>query len=66
MNYRNIASSELNDFLKEFPELTVGQVILAVLSQKEDSEQSLREWLFNVSDEDLYTAIEKAKANERD
>lgn len=68
MNYRKIATSELQSYIKENTDLTIGQIVLSIVNQRNDdnSEVSDKEWLFNVSDEDFYTAIEKAKDNERE
>lgn len=65
MNYRNIALSELEQMAGEYPKMTVGQIILSVASEKQNKEKSTNEWLFEVSDEDFYTAIEKAKSAEK-
>ena len=73
MNYRNAAISELVTLAKETSEyeekgvvksLSIGQVVLAVLKRKPDTLE-LNEWLMNISDEDMYTEIEKTKIKER-
>jgi hypothetical protein len=73
MNYRNAAISEfktLADETKNYVEnginktLTVGQLFLSVIKSKPEDVE-LNQWLMEVSDEDMYTAIEKSKLKER-
>lgn len=73
MNYRNAALAELSRLAQEtenFQEgeetktLTVGQIILAILKRKPEGVDQ-NDWLMNVSDEDMYTAIEETKIKER-
>lgn len=64
MNYKNTGLSELKSFSTEFEDYSLGQIILAVTNRKPEG-VSLREWLRDVSDEDLYTAIETTKIIER-
>lgn len=65
MNYRNIAISELGEIAKNFPQNTIGQVILSVIKRRSNKEISVQDWLFNVTDEDFFTAIEKANQAEQ-
>lgn len=60
MNYKNTGLAEIEAITSEFPDYTLGQVILAITNRKPEG-ISLREWLYNVSDEDLYTEIERTK-----
>ena len=65
MNYRNAALAEINTLAEECPDLSVGQVILAVV-KRAPKEVNTLEWLLTISDEDIYTEIEAAKLKERD
>lgn len=73
MNFRNAALAEFSRLAEETENytegevtktLSVGQLILAVLKNK-PKEVEQNEWLMNVSDEDMYTAIEETKLKER-
>lgn len=73
MNYRNAALAELSALARETENytegtekksLSIGQVLLAVIKTKPES-TPLNEWLMNISDEDMYTQIEKTKLKER-
>lgn len=73
MDYRNIAIIEFENLVKEtetYEEagekkgLSVGQVFLAVMKRK-PTDISLSEWLMNISDEDMYSEIERTKLKER-
>lgn len=65
MNYRNIAISELMETANRFPDNSIGQVILSVIKRRENKDISVQEWLFSVTDEDFFTAIEKANQVEQ-
>ena len=65
MNYRNIAISELSETANRFPKNSIGQVILSIIKKRENKDISVQEWLFTVSDEDFFTAIEKANQAEK-
>lgn len=65
MNYRSAGLAELNTLSNEFDNYTVGQLLYSVINRKPEG-ISLKEWLYTVSDEDMYTAIEKTKLIERD
>ena len=60
MNYKSIAIAEIESFANEFENYTLGQILRAVLNRKPEG-ISDRDWLYTVSDVDLYTAIEKTK-----
>ena len=65
MNYRNIAISELNETANKFPQNSIGQVVLSVIQKRDNKDISVQEWLMNVTDEDFFTAIEKANQAEQ-
>ena len=73
MNYRNAAISEFRTFATETESyvenetkktLSVGQLFLSVIKNKPEG-ISVNEWLMDISDEDMYTVIEKSKLKER-
>lgn len=65
MNFKNTAIAEIQTIAAEFEGYSLGQIIYAVLTHAPEG-VSVKEWLFNISDEDLYTLIEKVKLNERE
>jgi hypothetical protein len=60
MNYKNSALAEIESMAGQFKDYTLGQIILAITKRKPNG-VSLSEWLLNVTDEDLYTEIERTK-----
>ena len=75
MNFKNAGIAEIEAIASQFPEYTLGQIIHAIISRKPEEviegdqkprPLSIKDWLFNVSDEDLYTAIEKSKLIEKE
>jgi hypothetical protein len=60
MNYKNSAISEIENMALAFPNYTLGQIMLAIITRKPEG-ITLRRWLYIVSDEDLYTEIERTK-----
>jgi len=60
MNYRNSAISEIENMTTAFPNYTLGQILLAIITRKPEG-ITLRNWLYTVSDEDLYTEVERTK-----
>jgi hypothetical protein len=65
MKYRNIAINEWLENAKKLPNNTVGQLILGLINEREDKTISIQEWLFTVTDEDIFTAIEKSGVTEQ-
>lgn len=63
MNYRNNAIRELQDFSKEFPNYTLGELLYSILRLNNISKISD---LLTVSDEDLFSSIEKTKQEEKE
>lgn len=67
MNYKNEGIAELTTISDEFEEYRLGQIICGVIATKDvEDTQSIKEWLYNISDEDLYTKIEEMKLKERE
>lgn len=63
MNFKNNALRELPVLSKEFPEYTLGEVLYSVIrltGAKKTSE------LLLISDEEFFSAIEKAKQQEQE
>lgn len=63
MNYKNNAIRELQDFSKEFPSYTLGELLYSTLRLTNVTKISD---LLTVSDEDLFSAIEKTKQEEKE
>jgi hypothetical protein len=63
MNYKNNAIRELQDFSKEFPNYTLGELLYSTLRLTNITKISD---LLLVSDEDLFSAIEKTKLDEKE
>ena len=63
MNFKNNALRELPNFSKEFPDYSLGEIIYSVVrltGAKKISD------LLLISDEDIFSAIEKAKLQEKE
>lgn len=60
MNYLNAGIAEIEAISELFPDYTLGQIIYAIINRKPEG-TSVKEWLYNVTNEDLYTAIEETK-----
>lgn len=63
MNYKNNAIRELQYFSKEFPSYTLGELLYSTLRLTNVTKISD---LLTVSDEDLFSAIEKTKQEEKE
>lgn len=63
MNYKNNAIRELQDFAKEFPSYTFGELLYSTLRLTNVTKISD---LLTLSDEDLFSAIEKTKQEEKE
>lgn len=63
MNYKNNAIRELQDFSKDFPSYTLGELLYSALRLTNITKISD---LLLVSDEDLFSAIEKTKQEEKE
>lgn len=60
MNYRNIAVREIKDFADQFPDYSLGQILYSIVRQA-TSDPSAIKGLRDLSDEQVYTMIDKAK-----
>lgn len=65
MNYKAIALSTLEEYAEKNPEYTLGQILYSFLRKPISGMESIGE-LNKISDEDLYTIIEKAMVEEDD
>ena len=63
MNFKNNAIRELQDFSKEFPNYTLGELLYSAL--RLTSAKKLSD-LLELSDEDIFSAIEKTKEEEKE
>ncbi len=63
MNYKNNAIRELQEFSKEFPSYTLGELLYSALRLTNSNKISD---LLLISDEDLFSAIEKTKQEEKE
>ncbi len=64
LNYKNIAVRTLQDFLTENPTMTLGEVFYSIF--REGNIETDTKGIKNMSDEDIYSAIEKAKQFEKE
>jgi hypothetical protein len=63
MNFKNNAVRELQEFAKEFPEYTLGELLYSAIrltSAKKISDIML------LTDEDIFSAIEKTRQEEKE
>lgn len=65
MNYKAIGLNTLVEYAEKKPEYTLGQILYSFLRKPISGIESLGE-LNSISDEDMYTIIEKARDNEED
>ena len=63
MNFKNNAIRELQDFSKEFPDYTLGELLYSTLRLTGVTKISD---LLTLSDEDIFSAIEKTKQEEKE
>jgi len=62
MNYRPLTISKLNEFIKEFPEYTIGEILHSLNTQVNKKESTL----LSISDRDLYTIIDRTITFEKE
>jgi len=63
MNYKNNAIREVQEFSKEFPDYTLGETLYSFLRLL--NIQKLSD-LLQLSDEDIFSAVERAKQEEKE
>lgn len=64
MNYKNIALRTLGEFSEKQKDMTLGQVFYSIF-RKTNSKVEVKD-LKNMSDEDIYSMIERAKQFEEE
>lgn len=65
MNYKNIATRTLLEFLEKNPKMSFGEVLYSVLRENNSGVKSITD-IKNLSDERCYSIIEKAKQFEEE
>lgn len=60
MNYKNIALRELKDLSDKLPDYTLSQVLYSVLKVGGSSNMPLKD-ILNLTDQQIYTMVEKAR-----
>lgn len=65
MNYKAIAETTLTEYIGEYPEYTLGEILYSFLREPISGSKTIRD-IRNLTDEDLYTFIEKAKNQEKE
>jgi len=60
MNYKSSAIAEIESLADNFKDYSLGQLLLAIIKRKPEN-LSISEWLYTVTDEDLYTEVERVK-----
>lgn len=63
MNYKNNALRDLQNFAKEFPEYSLGELLYSILRLTGAKKVSD---LVILSDEDIFSAIEKTTVDEKE
>ena len=63
MNYKNNAIREIQNFTKEFPDYSFGESLYAVL--RLTGAKTISDLLL-LSDEEIFSAVEKAKLEEKE
>ncbi len=63
MNFKNNALRELPNFAKEFPEYSLGEILYSAIRLTGSKKISD---LLILSDEEIFSAIEKAKIQEKE
>lgn len=67
MNYKNITLRELKEFGDEHPDYSVADLLYSVLQPVAiHNEKSSLQWIRNISDEQMFTFVERAKELEKE
>lgn len=66
MNYKNEALRTLQDLAKECPTYSLGDLLYACFQKSATKNNQSLNFLRQISDEDLYTDVEKAIKREQD
>lgn len=65
MNYKNISMRSLSEFCDESPKMTLTQILYSVIREKNSGVKNISD-LKDITDEEFYTMIEKAKQFENE
>jgi len=65
MNYKKIAVRTISEFIDESPEMSMGEVLYSILRRSNSGIQDIKD-LRSISDEKIYSIIEKAKKFEKE
>lgn len=65
MNFKKIAIRTISEFVEECPEMGLGDILYSVIRAQNSGIKDLKD-LRNMSDENIYSIIEKAKNFERE
>lgn len=63
MDYRKVTLRTLGDFANENPDLTLGDIFYSVIRPNNSGAKELKD-IRDMSDEDFYTAVERAREAE--
>lgn len=66
MNYTQFTLQKLTEFSIEHPEYTLGQLIYSALATYKEDTVFTKSDLFDISDRDMYTCLEKAIKREKE
>lgn len=65
MNFKKIAIRTISEFTDEIPEMSLGEILYSIVREQNSGIKELKD-LRNISDEGIYTIIEKAKKFEKE
>lgn len=60
VNYKNIALREIKELSEAFPKYSLGEILYSILREEISGVSQIKD-LKNLSDEHIYTGIDKAK-----
>ena len=66
MNYRANAITEFTDLAKQYPEYSFGKLLFSFMQKLGSKNDVSLSFLWDISDEDFYTTIEKSRDNEKE
>lgn len=65
MNFKKIAIRTISEFVDEMPEMSLGDILYSIMRSPNSGIKDLKD-LRSMSDEEIYTIVEKAKKFERE
>ncbi|AGO47604.1 hypothetical protein Phi17218_071 [Cellulophaga phage phi17:2_18] len=63
--YKTYIEKEIQKFMDEYPEMTFGQIMYSIIASGK-GDRTPQAWLYEVSDEDFFTAVQDAKEKENE